>query len=158
MSSPTVLRFGVTGTREIIKKILGWQRIAREKGLAGSKCHLLESAADRVTQYITGTNGLVHKPYQWIYLYTRHVLPKDDYSISHLCGDGRCINVKHLIIELKRINVHERQKCHKKIRKWLDQQRAQHNAVSRNSQYKVSDCTGIVHVCKHKDHPCFVSV
>ena len=136
-----------------------WTSRSKEVGLVGSKCIVLKYQ-DLGTESVGGDP---YKPHQVVWLYDHrdvadeHPLPKWPDSVSHLCGVKRCINGSHYICELIRINWHERLHCHNAIRAWIHINRGS-ASFTPNSQYTVALCTGIEFECKHKEHPCFISV
>ncbi len=126
---------------------------SRTKGMVGSECVVLNHEADFKSKEIGGGWRF---PYQamWQYAYRRFP-PKWPMVISHLCGERKCLNVAHYIVEHWKINLHERRRCHDAIDRWLKQNQ---RTRARNTQYTVAMCHGTDHVCKHTENPCFLSV
>lgn len=129
-----------------------------EVGKRGSKCLIWRddpNSKKLATKRIPGCQGAgPHKPQQWIFFLEHGHFPELPQSVSHQCGKGLCLNGTHYLDETMKINRDERQICHRKITKWLKENKKD---VICDTQYTVRDCKGIDFVCGH-EHQCFISV
>ncbi len=144
-------------------KIRYWLGRSEERGASGSKCVQLKYAKDLKAGRLGSKSSsfLYAHPRQVIFLHEHKWLPRSPYCISHQCGDTYCIAVGHYVVELSKINLNGRKKCHGKIKKWIRKNR---RLVMSNSQWTIRKCklakggTPMNHVCVHSKFPCFISV
>ena len=101
--------------------------------------------------------GISHEPYQLVYLEsvygtnTDWILPREPDSVSHLCGDKRCVNASHMLGEPLNTNI-GRVPCHNALKDYYD------NNGSPNGRFaKLTWMSCFNRPCKHTIQ-CFISV
>ena len=160
--TPIIVKLGDDAMLKLLRMIIYWEGRCKKIGLLGSKCLAFRDKKDAEKRVTIGGVSLL--PYQWMYLFVKWNLPQDPRSISHWCGDGRCLSVCHMLDEERTINVHERRECHRVINGWISWMRSKHVRLTPNSRYTLALCKEITpdyqfgRVCEHKDRHCFVSV
>ena len=123
-------------------------------GLVGDECFVIKrpKKLDKIK-----FEGILHHPYQLVYLEdvygadTDWILPHRPDSISHLCGDKRCVNASHMLCEPLNRNNERKNKCHDVIRKYRDKHSG---SIQLFSKLTMMDVCG--HPCRHSTQ-CFIS-
>ena len=133
------------------------KRGATRIGPAGDQCLHLHRELEVKIQFVDNTAKLErfkHLPYKVAYLKHTMQNPTGGLEISHLCGDGKCINPKHMIAEDHAVNV-ERHSCHEMIRAWIQQQKKAGNRMPRG-KYTFHRCK-LGNCCRHgPENECFI--
>ena len=140
----------------LLPSIQQWRRRTRKVGAARSKCWILKEPKEaKGTVTIAGTSYA--SPHRVIFLHYNGYLPRkqQNRSVSHVCGDYRCINHEHYEDEDMDYNK-SRRTCHRLINDWIDEMKALGYKFRRNAQYTIELCAIKGYECSHNP-PCFIS-
>ncbi len=80
---------------KVLEWIREWEDSVEEKEQIASRCLLLTRQKSLKKKEFGDQTYL---PYQAKWLYEYHDTPKEPNCISHVCGDGRCINLQHMMM------------------------------------------------------------